>query len=421
MGMTISEKIIAKAAGQASVKAGDIVWANVDVAMMDDILGPRVEIADRMKELGAKVWDPDKVVVISDHYTPPANAKQAAIVKFTREWAEANDVKNYYEFIGPCHQIMVEMGHVLPGTVVMGTDSHTCMGGALGAFTSGIGSTEMVGILVTGQIWLRVPETICLQWNGKLKDGVMAKDISIASIGKVGHAGATYKAVEYVGPAIDVLSMDERFCITNMAVEMGAKAGLMNTDAITEAYLKGQGASGPFAAIKSDAGAKYCATHTFDASTLVPQVSCPHEVDNVAAVTSIKKGTRIDQAYIGSCTGGRYNDLAMAAKLLKGRKVKAGRRLLVSPASKSIWERTAKDGILSTLSDAGAVIMAPTCGVCVGLHSGVLADGESCISTSNRNFIGRMGSKKAFTYLGSPLTVAAAAVAGEIVDPREFL
>lgn len=279
----------------------------------------------------------------------------------------------------------------------------------------------MVGILVTGQIWLRVPEAIRLEWGGALQAGVMAKDISLASIGHIGHAGATYKAVEYVGPTIDALCMDERFCITNMAVEMGAKAGLMNTDAVSDAYLAGQGVQGPFLPMKSDPDAVFSARHTFDAATLSPQVSCPHEVDNVCAVTDLEKGTRIDQAYIGSCTGGRYTDLELAAKLLKGKKVKAGRRLLVSPASKSIWERASQSGILYTLSEAGAVVLAPTCGVCVGLHSGVLADEEVCISSSNRNFLGRMGSKKASTYLGSPLTVAAAAVAGEIVDPREFL
>ena len=421
MGMTLSEKIIARAANESSVKAGDIVWANVDVAMMDDILGPRVEIADRMKELEAPVWDPDKVVVISDHYTPPANATQAAIVKFTRDWAAANGVRKYYEFIGPCHQVMVEMGHVLPKTVVMGTDSHTCMGGALGAFTSGIGSTEIVGILVSGQIWLRVPETIRVVWEGELGKGVMAKDISLATIGKIGHAGATYKTVEYVGSAIDGLNMDERFCITNMAVEMGAKAGLMYTDAATEAFLLERGVKGPFERLRSDDDAVFCETLRFDAASLEPVVACPHEVDNVCGIGEVPRGTRVDQAYLGSCTGGRYTDLAMAAALVKGRKVKSGRRFLVSPASKSIWEQAAADGTLQTLSEAGAIIMAPTCGVCVGLHSGILADGEVCVSSTNRNFIGRMGSKKAFTYLGSPLTVAAAAIAGELVDPREML
>ena len=420
MGMTLSEKIIARAAKMDSVKAGDIVWADVDIAMMDDVLGPRVEIADRMVELDAKVWDPDKVVIISDHYTPPANANQAAIVKFTREWAKAHNVKNYYEYIGPCHQILVEMGHVLPGTIVMGTDSHTCMGGALGAFTSGIGSTEMVGILVKGQIWLRVPETILVEWTGNLANGVMAKDISLATIGKIGHAGATYKTVEYIGETIDNLNMDERFCITNMAVEMGAKAGIMKVDAVTDAFFAEHGIPVSTERMQSDPDAVFREVMAFDADTLEPMVSCPHEVDNVSSISGVK-GTRIDQAYLGSCTGGRYTDLAMAAALVKGKKVRSGRRFLVSPASKNVWDKASRDGTLQTLSDAGAIIMAPTCGVCVGLHSGILADDETCISSTNRNFLGRMGSKKAFTYLGSPLTVAASAIAGELADPREFL
>ncbi|MDR1242396.1 MAG: 3-isopropylmalate dehydratase large subunit [Deltaproteobacteria bacterium] len=421
MGMTISEKILAGASGQSSVKAGDIVSVDVDVAMLDDILGPRVEIAEHMTALDAQIWDPDKVVVISDHFTPPATSKQAEIVKFTREWSERYGVRNYYEFIGPCHQIMVEKGHVLPGALVLGTDSHTCMGGALSAFASGVGSTEMLGILVTGKTWLKVPETIKIVWKGKLPDGVMAKDMSLATIKKIRHAGATYMSVEYVGPAIDALGMDERFCITNMAVEMGAKAGLMNTDATVENYLHGQGLPGPFKRLQSDVDASFRETFEFDATELEPLVSCPHEVDNVCAAGEVPKGTRIDQAYLGSCTGGRYTDLAMAAKLLKGRKVRNGRRLLVSPSSKSIWEQAAQDGVLQTLSEAGAIILAPTCGVCVAQHSGILADGETCISSTNRNFLGRMGNKKSFVYLGSPLTVAASAVTGEITDPREFL
>jgi 3-isopropylmalate/(R)-2-methylmalate dehydratase large subunit len=420
MGMTISEKIISRAA-HTQVKAGDIVWADVDIAMMDDILGPRVEIAQRMEELGAAIWDADKVVIISDHYTPPANALQAGIVKFTREWARTHGVKNYHEFIGPCHQIMVEMGYVHPGRLIMGTDSHTCMGGALGAFASGIGSTEMVGILAGGQIWLRVPETIAIECSGPLPAGVMAKDLSLAIIGAVGHAGATYKAVEYVGTTIDSLSMDERLAITNMAVEMGAKAGLMNTDAVTRQYLQQAGCEESFPDLASDRDAVFCQRLNFRADTLSPMLACPHEVDNVIRAEEADKGIHIDQAYIGSCTGGRYSDLAAAARLLQGRKVKSGSRLLVSPASKSIWEQAARDGLLSTLSAAGAVVLAPTCGVCVGLHSGALADGECCISSTNRNFVGRMGSKKARTYLASPLTVAAAAVAGEIIDPRELL
>jgi 3-isopropylmalate/(R)-2-methylmalate dehydratase large subunit len=420
MGKTMSEKILAIGAGIPEASAGDILWVNIDKAMLDDILGPRVEIAERMKEIKDQIWDPSKVVVISDHYTPPASINQAEIVKFTRDWAKKYGVDNYYEFVGPCHQIMAEKGHVLPGTVVLGTDSHTCMGGAMGAFATGVGSTEMLGVLITGKTWLRVPETIQVIWSGSLKPGVMAKDISLKTIGAIGHAGATYKTVEYQGNTISGLSMDERLAITNMAVEMGAKAGLMKPDEKVVEYLTAHGVTTPYTMLESDPDAVYCQTLTFDAANLSPMVSCPHEVDNVAAIEQLAE-TRIDQAYIGSCTGGRYNDLAAAAKVLKGRKVKPGTRLLVSPASQDIWMQASRDGLLATLAEAGAVILAPTCGVCVGLHSGLLADGEVCISSTNRNFIGRMGSKKAQIYLGSPMTVAASAIAGTIADPREYL
>lgn len=420
MGKTMSEKILALGAGIPEAQAGDILWVNIDKAMLDDILGPRVEIADHMKEIKDEIWDPSKVVVISDHYTPPASINQAEIVKFTRDWSKKYGVDNYYEFVGPCHQIMVEKGHVLPGAVVLGTDSHTCMGGAMGAFATGVGSTEMLGVLITGKTWLRVPETIRVIWNGSLKPGVMAKDISLKTIGAIGHAGATYKTVEYQGNTISELSMDERLAITNMAVEMGAKAGLMKPDEKVAEYLAQHGVTAPYTMLESDPDAVYCQTLQFDAANLSPMVSCPHEVDNVAEIEQLAD-VKIDQAYIGSCTGGRYNDLAAAAQILKGHKVKAGTRLLVSPASQDIWMQASRDGILATLAEAGAVVMAPTCGVCVGLHSGLLADGEVCISSTNRNFIGRMGSKKAQIYLSSPMAVAASAIAGKIADPRKYL
>lgn len=420
MGKTMSEKILATAAGVAEAAAGDILWVNVDKAMMDDILGPRVEIAEKMAEIKDVVWDKEKVVIISDHYTPPANIKQAEIVKFTRDWAHSHGIDHYYEFIGPCHQVMVEHGHILPSTVVLGTDSHTCMGGALGAFASGIGSTEMLGILLTGKTWLRVPETIKVKWRGNLSDGVMAKDISLKTIGAIGHAGATYKAVEYVGDTIKALSLDERMAITNMAVEMGAKVGLIEPDQKVVDYLADANIAGGYNLFKSDPDANYCATYDFNANELAPVVACPHEVDNVTEIANVR-GVNIQQAYIGSCTGGRYNDLEAAARILKGRKVRKGVRLLVSPASQAIWLRAGAAGILAELAASGATILAPTCGVCVGLHSGLLADGEACLSATNRNFIGRMGSKNASIYLGSPMAVAAAAITGCITDPREFL
>jgi len=420
MGMTITEKILAKAAGVTEAKAGEILWVKVDRAMMDDILGPRVEIAEKMKELNAKVWDKDKVVIISDHYTPPANAKQAEIVKFTREWAGNNKIDNYFEFVGPCHQIMVENGFALPGQVVVGTDSHTCMYGAFGTFSTGIGSTEMLGVLVTGEIWLKVPETIKVVWEGSLGKGVMAKDIALQTIGAIGHAGATYKAVEYVGDTISNLVMDERMAITNMAVEKGAKNGIMPVDDITLKYLDERGFERNFEVQESDSDAEYCETLNFRADELEPVVACPHEVDNVKKISELGE-VKIDQAYIGSCTGGRYYDLLMAAKVLKGHKVAKGVRLLISPASKEVWDKCAKDGILQTLSEAGATVLAPSCGACLGLHSGAIAPGEVCISSTNRNFLGRMGSKESFIYLASPVSVAAAAIEGKIVDPRKYL
>ncbi len=419
-GATMSEKILAKAAGVARVNAGDIVWVDVGKAMMDDILGPRVEIAEGLRKFKDRIWDPEKVVVISDHYTPPASIRQAEIVKFTRDWSADHGVEQYYEFAGPCHQVMAESGHVLPGTVILGTDSHTCMGGALGAFATGVGSTEMLGVLATGRTWLRVPETIRVLWTGRLADGVMAKDVSLMTIGRIGHAGATYKAVEFCGDTIAAMPVDQRMAITNMAVEMGAKVGLMAPDEKVLQYLEQQNAGTAFSCFSSDDDAVFCRTETFSAADLPPMVACPHEVDNVCAVDEVA-GVRIHQAYLGSCTGGRYGDLEAAARVLRGRKVAAGVRLLVSPASQSIWRRADESGLLATLAEAGAVVMAPTCGVCVGLHSGLLAAGETCISASNRNFIGRMGSKDSLIYLGSPMTVAASAVTGNLTSPAALL
>ncbi len=421
MGKTIAEKIIAEKAGVAEVSAGDVVWVNVDKAMMDDILGPRVQIAEQMEMLKMPILYRDRVVVISDHYTPPANTRQADIVKFTRDWSRDHGISNYHEFKGPCHQIMVEEGHVLPGTLILGTDSHTCMGGALGAFASGVGSTEMLGILVTGKTWLKVPETQKVEWNGKLQPGVMAKDISLKTIGRIGHAGATYHSVEFCGSTFADMPIEQRMAITNMAVEMGAKVGLMPVDRLAQEYLESMGISAEqYQIYQPDADAHYINTLHFNAEDLPPQIACPHNVDNVTDIINVA-GKKIDQAYLGSCTGGRYSDLEAAANFLKGKKIASGIRFLVSPASQKIWQKASHNGILSTLADAGATILAPTCGVCVGLHSGLLADDETCISASNRNFIGRMGSKTSNIYLASPLSVAAAALTGYIASPQNFM
>lgn len=419
MGYTISEKIMARASGNEQVHADDIVWVDIDRAMMDDVLGPRLEIDDRLREMGVDVWDPDKVVIISDHYTPPANLHQANIVKFTREWAAEHKISRYYEFAGPCHQVMVEHGHVLPGSVVVGTDSHTCTYGALASFATGVGSTEMAGVLATGQTWMKVPQTIRVVWNGELPERVMAKDISLKTIGAVGHSGATYKTLEYAGDTIRRMMMDERLCLTNMAVEAGAKAGIVGYDDVTAEYLARFGVSQRYDHLNSDPDAVFCAEYAFTAGELAPQVACPHEVDHVCEAAE-QSGVRIHQAYIGSCTGGRYHDLKMAAELLRGRKIAPGLRLLVSPASREIYNQCLREGILDVLAEAGATVLASSCGACLGIHSGTLADGEVCISTTNRNFIGRMGSKTSSVYLASPVTVAASALTGHITDPREI-
>ena len=419
MGMTMAEKIIARKAGKEKVSPGEIVIAGVDCAMMDDLLGPWVEIADGMKELDAALWDRGKVVIIQDHYTPAATVRQADILAFTRKWAADYYVAHYYEAQGPCHQILADEGFCLPGTLLVGTDSHTCMAGAFGCFGTGIGSTEMLGVLVSGEIWLRVPESIQINWEGSLPAHVMAKDVILKTIGDMGSSGATYKAMEFTGGTIRQMSLDERMCIANMTVEAGAKTGLIAPDQKVFDYLAAIGKT-DYEPVYSDPDAVYCRTMQYDGRALEPQIACPHEVDNVTAVGNAA-GIGLDQIYIGSCTGGRLNDLAVAAEILKGRRIASRVRLLVSPASKKTWIEASRAGILDALAEAGAVILAPGCGACIGLHSGLLASGEVCLSTTNRNFKGRMGSKEAKVYLGSPATAAVSAMEGCIADPRLFL
>ncbi len=419
MKMTMAEKIIARVARKETVKPGDFVWADVDTAMMDDLLGPRVVIADQIKKLGNQIWDKNKVVIISDHYAPAANISQAEILQFTRNWAKEYGISQYYEGIGPCHQILAEKGFDIPGTLLVGTDSHTCTSGAFGCFGTGIGSTEMLGVLVSGQLWLRVPDTIRIEWNGVLQDGVYAKDLILKTIGRIGQAGANYKVMEFTGYCIEGLSIEDRMTLCNMAVEAGAKTGMIAPDDKVFNYLDSIGASRG-TPVYSDSGATYSETYDFDATTLVPQIALPNEVDKVVPVSEAA-GETIHQAYLGSCTNGRFQDLLEAARILAGRQVAVGVRMLVSPASQSIYNRAIREGVLQTLSDAGAVILAPSCGACLGLHSGILAKGEKAISSTNRNFVGRMGHKESEIFLGSPASVAAAAIEGKIVDPRNYL
>lgn len=418
MGQTMAEKILGRCGGSPDAKAGDIVMAQVDCAMMDDILGPRI-LDGTFRELGGTIRYPDKVVLICDHYVPAATIQQADIVADTRAWARAHGLIHYFEGEGPCHQVLAEHGFSLPGTLQVGTDSHTCTAGAFGCFGTGIGSTEMVGVLTTGEIWLRVPESLQIRWEGQLPKRVMAKDMILKTIGGVGHAGATYLAMEFTGETVRALPMDERMCLSNMAVEAGAKAGLIAADQTTEAYLHRHGCTAPFRPVYSDPDAVYQRVLHYRAEELEPQVACPHAVDNVRPITEVQ-GIPIQQAYLGSCTGGRLHDLAAAADILRGRKVADSCRLLVSPASQRVWREAERRGILRTLAQAGASILAPTCGACLGVHSGLLGAGERAVSTTNRNFKGRMGSGESLVYLASPATLAASAIEGRLADPRQY-
>ncbi|MFC0474905.1 3-isopropylmalate dehydratase large subunit [Robertmurraya beringensis] len=419
MGMTMSEKILARVSGQSKVSAGDIVWVKVDIAMMHDLLGPWLVDAG-FRRLGGQLFDKDKVVVVSDHCTPPATVQQADILKFTRDWARNQDLTYYYEFEGPCHQVIVEHGHVRPGRLILGTDSHTCMAGGLGAFATGIGSTEMIGVLLTGETWLKVPETIKVVWEGKIPHGVYAKDLILETIKDIGHAGATYQSIEFSGEAIKDLSIDERLVLSNMAVEAGAKTGLIEPDEKVANYLRSKGVDEELDLIRSDENASFSRVLYKDASILEPQVACPHEVDNVHSV-SLVEGKPVDQVYLGSCTNGRISDLRIAAEILKGKKISKNIRCLVVPASQQIWLQANKEGILDILTEAGCIVNMPSCGACGGFTSGVIGAGEVVMSSSNRNFRGRMGSPKGEVYLGSPATVAATAIEGKITDPRKYL
>ena len=421
MGMTLAEKILAAKCGKYKAVPTEIVIVPVDCAMMTDILGPRM-ISEEFNRLGMPIKKPDSVVIVADHYTPAATEHQAEIVDFSNRWAREHGIKNFYQLEGPCHQLLAEKGYSRPGSIVVGTDSHTCSSGAFGCFGTGIGSTEMLGVLVSGEIWFKVPETIRINWNGALNKGVMAKDVILRTIGVVGHAGATYQSMEFGGSTIDAMPMDERICISNMAVEAGAKVGLIQADEKTVEYMLAHGVSDAAEAPRyaPDSDAVYKRVLDFDAAELVPVVACPHEVDNVCTVQEAGD-VRVNQVYIGSCTGGRMSDLRMAADILKGKKVSDNCRLLVSPASRTVWVQAMKEGILEVLSDAGATVLASTCGACLGLHSGTIGKGEVCISTTNRNFIGRQGSKEGSTYLSSAATAAASAITGRLTDPREFL
>jgi 3-isopropylmalate/(R)-2-methylmalate dehydratase large subunit len=420
MGRTLAEKIIARAAGQGSVQPGEIVTCKVDLAMVHDSSGPRRHKA-MLEELGAKPWDPSRIVVVTDHYVPAFDAESAAILDLTRKWVRDEGVANFYDMEGICHVILPERGHLRPGIFAVGGDSHSPTAGAWGCFMFGIGATEMCGVLVTGEIWLKVPPTHLVRWTGRLGTGLAAKDIMLALCREIGLGTVKCGVVEYTGPAIAALSMAERMVLTNMSAELGAQTGIVAPDRVTVEGLAAAGVSALDAlAWQSDADAGYAKVWEFDASHLEPQVAAPHSPENSAPVGDYPN-VRIDQCYIGACTGAKLDDLRMAAAILRGRKVAHGTRLLVAPASQRIVAAAAADGTLAVLAEAGAILMPSGCGACAGYGAGVLAEREICLSSTARNFKGRMGHPGSLVYLGSAYTVAASAVTGRVTDPRPML
>ncbi len=388
--------------------------------MMHDSGGPR-RVQPMLERLGARVWDPARIVVASDHYVPAVDAESAAILDLTRKWVVEAGVTQFYDMQGICHVVLPENGYLSPGMFVVGGDSHSPTGGAHGAFMIGIGATEMCGVLVTGEIWVRVPATILVRWSGALPPGVAAKDMMLALCRDIDMRRTSYRVVEYSGPAVAGLPMHERMVLANMAAELGAKTGIIAADEVTrESIVAAGGTIDQALPAASDADAEYEEVLDYDAGALAPLVAAPHSPSNVHTADSFE-GVTVDQAYIGACTGAKISDLRMAAEVLKGRRVAPGVRLLVAPASTRTTAAAAADGTLATLTEAGAILLASGCGACAGYGAGVLAAGEVCISTTARNFKGRMGSPDAEVYLGSPYTVAASAVAGRVVDPRELL
>ena len=414
---TIAEKILSSHAGK-DLKAGDFAICKVDFTFGQD--GTSSIIIDRIKEMGVKELKTDFCLVI-DHSAPSPSEGVSRVHKKMHNFAKEFNQRIFDIGCGVCHQVIPESGEVLPGNLVLGADSHTCTYGALGAFSTGVGSTDLAIALATGKNWFKVPETFKIVVKGKIPKGVSAKDIILDIIGKIGSDGATYKAVEFCGPVIDSMDMDGRFTMCNMVVEMGAKCGIMPQDKITLAWLKSQGVrEADIKPVVADKDAVYEKVLEFDISKLKSQVSLPHSVDNVKPVGELKE-VRINEAFLGTCTNGRLQDFKIAAKILKGRRVAQGVKLIIAPSSRSILLEAIKLKLINIFIEAGAVILAPGCGPCVGTHNGVPADGEIVISTANRNFKGRMGNPKAFIYLASPATVAASAVKGYITDPKKLL
>jgi len=419
MGMTLTEKILASHADVEEVKPGDLIEVKVDLALANDITAP---IAIRVfREMGVEhVFDVEKVALIPDHFVPNKDIASAEQAKVTRQFAAEQKIVHYYELGegGIEHVILPEKGIVIPGDVIIGADSHTCTYGALGAFSTGVGSTDLAGVWATGEIWLKAPSSIKVEMNGKPKRWVGGKDLILYLIGEIGVEGALYQSLEFTGETIQYLSMDARFTMANMAVEAGAKNGVFAADEITRGYVAERSRRSP-QIFTSDPDAEYERTVTIDAASLEPQVAFPHSPENARPISQVGRVT-IDQVFIGSCTNGRMEDLTLAAEILRGKKVDKSVRLIIAPGSQEILKQAMDNGVIRTLLDAGGVVGPPCCGPCLGGHMGILAAGERALSTSNRNFLGRMGHPESEVYLANPAVAAASAVLGRIAGPDEL-
>lgn len=422
MPATIAQKITARAAGRPTVTPGETVTCKLDFAFAHDSSGPR-RWQPHLERLGAQLWDPSKIAIVSDHYAPGFDPESAAILKLARDFAAVHEVDAFFDMVGISHLILPENGLIRPGAFVAGGDSHSPTGGAFGAYVAGYGALDMLSIVVTGETWLTVPQTIRIQLDGTLPFGVTAKDIMLILCREVGIDNA-FRAFEFAGSAVDNMHMHERMVLSNMSTELGGETGMIAPDETTFAFLRERDRpvedEAAALALRSDGDAHYEAVHSFNVSAFSPQVAAPHSPANTSDAEDFAD-IAINQAYIGACVGAKLTDLQMAARVLKGRKVAQGVRLLVAPASASTTTQAARDGTLEILAEAGAIMMPSGCGACAGMGPGVLADGDVCISTTNRNFQGRMGHAGAQVYLGSPYTVAASAIAGRVINPNDML
>ena len=433
MGYTIAEKILLAHTDKRSIKPGEFIEAKIDLALGNDITAP-LAISEFKKTGIKKVFDKDKIVLVPDHFAPAKDLRSANQCKVLSDFSKEQKICNYFEIgcMGIEHALLPEKGLVLPGDLVIGADSHTCTYGALGCYSMGVGSTDLARSFIDGKVWLKVPPTIRFIYKGKLSRWVSGKDLILYTIGKIGVSGALYKVMEFAGPVIRKLPMDDRFSMSNMAIEAGARSGVIEPDDITLEYIKMVSKEeirialktkigiirSTCAKIQSDKDAVYERVYEWDVSGLEPQVACPHLPSNVKPVGELK-GVSLDQVVIGSCTNGRISDIRTAAKVLKGKKIKAGLRLIVIPATQKIYLEAVQEGLVDIFVKAGGIFSTPTCGPCLGGHMGILADGEVCLATTNRNFLGRMGSPKSFVYLSSPAVAAASAITGKITHPEK--